>query len=689
MQSGDPLFTGDFAARTRRALLAVLRTLTAILPMLALATVPVLKPIETALLAALAVTMAGLFLLARAWRVRQALTLLVLVLVAYGCAGVIAFGSIRGVNALSFVGAIVVAGLFLRRDALAAVLVLCAACIGTLIWAENAGWIGPARLAVGPLHWLVHVTVLGGIALNIHYARGLMLEALARSERDAAERRKAERALGEAEEVFEALFRNSPAALMMTAYPGEGISDINRAHARMFGHSREDIVGRTALELGLWARPEAHADFIATIGAGHVVLNRPARLRRADGEEFDTLLSAQLVDWRGVRHLMSAVTDISTEMRLRDSVREAERRFGTVFRESPIGMVITDFDTATVIDVNNAYLDMLGLSHGAGGGTAVRAAYVDPAEHVAVREALEARGVLRDHPIRLRHADGSVREMRVSSAMFREGDARMSVNMLIDITDERRQSAEIRALNESLEQRVEERTAEVRAANAELEAFVYAVSHDLRAPLRAVNGFLQFLDDEIGPSLTPTQADFMRRVRQGGDRMDHLIEDLLRLSRIGRQKLFRHRVDLSAMAREVIQTLEARQPGRGVEWLVEPGMAADCDAALMRIVLENLLGNAWKYTSKRPDARIGFGLDAAAKQEGREEFVIADNGAGFDMRYAERLFKPFQRLHSLSEFDGNGVGLSTVKRIIDSHGGSIAIEGVPGAGATVRFSVPP
>lgn len=684
-RSGDPLFKGQFAASTRLTLMSVLRTLLVVMPLITVGTIPIVKPLETLALAGLSIVALGLFLLARADRVERAIQFLVGALVVYGCVGVVSNGSVRGIATMAFVGAIVAGGLFLRRNALVGVFLVCSLCIGALILAEVREWIGPAKLAVGALHWPVYTLVLGAIALNIHYARSLILDALARSEAEARDRTRAERALGEAEEVFEALFQSSPAALMMTAYPAQIISDINRAHSRMFGYAPEFAIGKTSRELAVWETAAQRTAFMDDIGAGNVVANRPVQFRRASGEVFDALVSAQLVDWRGGKHLLSVVTDISTETRLRDSVQDAERRFATVFRESPIGMVVTDFDSATMVEVNQSFLDMLGTTREAVSGSSVRAAYVDPAQHVKVRELMSAHGVIRDFPITIRDAHGEAREMLLSAVVFREGEARLSVNMVVDVTEEKRQADEIRALNESLERRVVERTAEVSAANAELEAFVYAVSHDLRGPLRAVSGFAELLKEELGPECTEAQADMVDRIRRGGMRMDQLIEDLLRLSRIGRQEIRRVPVDLSAVAREVASALAAEDPARVVEWRIAEGMVARCDAALVRIVLDNLLGNAWKYTAKRDNARIEFRAEPV--DGGGVRYLVADNGAGFDMRYVDRLFKPFSRLHTDAQFAGTGIGLSTVRRIVMRHGGTVDISAAPGEGAIVIFTL--
>ena len=242
----------------------------------------------------------------------------------------------------------------------------------------------------------------------------------------------------------------------------------------------------------------------------------------------------------------------------------------------------------------------------------------------------------------------------------------------------------VEASHHRLEERVAQRTAELTATTEELEAFAYSVSHDLRAPLRAIDGFSQALLEDYALRLDDPGRDYLRRVRRATQRMASLIDQLLRLSRVTRAPLERRRVNLSEIAQEVVDDLRVAEPERLVEVSIAPDLWLEGDPALMRSLLENLLGNAWKFTSLREDARI----ELSANGDGREPVIsVRDNGAGFDMTYAEKLFTPFQRLHDTSEFEGSGVGLATVRRIVRRHGGRVWAEGIVGSGATVHFSL--
>jgi two-component system NtrC family sensor kinase len=227
---------------------------------------------------------------------------------------------------------------------------------------------------------------------------------------------------------------------------------------------------------------------------------------------------------------------------------------------------------------------------------------------------------------------------------------------------------------------------ELKSKNIELEAFSYSVSHDLRAPLRSIDGFSKLLLADYAGKLDAKGQDYLQIVRESTQRMGELIDDLLLLSRVGRADLTRDRIDLSAIARTVSEELNQRDPDRHVKWCVEDQLLVEADSGLMRVAFDNLLGNAWKFTAKVSAPRVDVGTD---QQEGVPVFFVRDNGAGFSMEYAEKLFSPFQRLHTESEFEGTGIGLATVHRIVDRHGGRIWADSAVDHGATFYFTIPP
>jgi light-regulated signal transduction histidine kinase (bacteriophytochrome) len=245
------------------------------------------------------------------------------------------------------------------------------------------------------------------------------------------------------------------------------------------------------------------------------------------------------------------------------------------------------------------------------------------------------------------------------------------------------EAGEARAARELAEMRAGH-VEELERKNRELESFSYSVSHDLRAPLRGIDGLSKMLLEDYGEVLDDQGKSYLGRVRSAAQRMAEIIDDLLQLARVSRLDLQRQRVDLSRQARSVLSELQRREPEREVEVVVQEGLVVDADERLMKIILENLLGNAWKFTKRAARARIEV---SANEGDGETVFRVRDNGAGFDMAYADRLFRSFQRLHREADFPGTGIGLATVQRIIDRHGGRIWGEGAVDAGASFHFSV--
>ena len=363
---------------------------------------------------------------------------------------------------------------------------------------------------------------------------------------------------------------------------------------------------------------------------------------------------------------MSSQSDKDTAVAAGSQV--AEQSLRTVIRENVDGMLVIDRE-GVVVFANPAAERLLGRPAQALKGTLLGF------PHVA-GQSTEIDVVAGPTP--------RTAEMRVVAIGWEGQPAALA--SLRDVTERKRADAQLRRLSAELELRVRERTAQLEAAVGELEAFSYSVSHDLRAPLRAIHGFARMLEDQLGDDLPPEALHSLERVKTGAKTMGTLIDELLKLSRLGRQPLVHTTVDLSALAHEIVAELRADpDPERDVDVSIQQGLRVTGDEQLLRIALVNLLGNAFKFTRHTTNPRV----EISGRREGENlSLQVRDNGAGFDPEYADRLFRPFQRLHAKSEFAGIGIGLTTVERVIHRHGGSITASGAIGRGASFACTLP-
>jgi PAS domain S-box-containing protein len=365
----------------------------------------------------------------------------------------------------------------------------------------------------------------------------------------------------------------------------------------------------------------------------------------------------------------------------------SEAQYRRLFESAQDGILIVEAETGQIRDVNPFLLDLLGFSREEYLGKKLWeiAVFQDSEASKSAFLELQQRGYIRYDNIPLRAKTGNSVDVEFVSNIYDVGQKKVIQCNIRDITERREAETEIRQLNAGLAQRVHLRTAQVEALNRELETFNYSVSHDLRAPLRRINGFVTALDRACGDELNSKGKELIMEIRASTEHMTTLIQALLKLASLGGSELQCQETDLSSLAHIIATELQQGDSGRHVEFIIPDGILASGDGAMLRIVMENLLGNAWKFTSLVDFARIEFGVTYPASKPA--EYFVRDNGAGFDMQYANRLFGAFQRLHLDDEFPGTGIGLASVQRIIHRHGGRIRAESSVGQGATFYFDL--
>jgi PAS domain S-box-containing protein len=519
---------------------------------------------------------------------------------------------------------------------------------------------------------------------------------------------------GEEEKFFKA-FHSSPYAIMITRFSDGQFIEANSNFFNITGYQLADLLEKTTLDLLLWNKDEDRSAIVNELTSKGKVLNRELQFRKKSGEMITGIFSAELITINNEKCVLSSINIITERKQAEEALRESENKYKSLLSNIPDTIFTIDLE-GKITFVNQIAQELLGYESAEMISRSILN-YIPKEDGQrameTMRKGMAGEKITHFQTPMIKKSGERVIFDCSFSRIYKNGELIGAQGTAVDITYRKLADDEINLLNAQLEQKVLQRTNDLRdsqlallnlvddmnmsakviastnktleAANKEIESFSYSVSHDLRAPLRSIDGFSQILLEDYKKTLDDTGRNYLERIRKATQNMGQLIDDMLKLSRVTSANLRLEPLDLSNIFREIIKKFQENDPARIADIIIQEGIVIDGDSNLMHIALTNLIENAWKFTGKEAQPRIEFGNTYQAE---KKVIFIRDNGVGFDMAYVGKLFGTFQRLHTTAEFQGTGIGLATVKRIITRHGGEVWAEGEVGCGATFYFTLP-
>jgi len=459
--------------------------------------------------------------------------------------------------------------------------------------------------------------------------------------------------------------------------------DANQSASDMFGFTHEEFIGIFGTDVITSEYKELVKNKML---AGNEESYEAAGLRK-DGSTFPVQIQARMMDYKGKRVRVTAVRDFTHYKKAQEAIKISEEKFRQLFENSLDAIFWANPETKVIINCNNAAEILLEKERSEIIGK--HQTSIHPTEKADLYKEMfqkhtDENGSFDEAVILTK--TGKIIPVDISASVVVVGGEQIMQGIFRNITDQKKAEEDLRKLNEELEFRVIDRTNKLQELNKEMEAFAYSISHDLRAPLRGINGFSNILLKDYLESLDEKGKDYLKRIGKATQHMDDLIQHLLELPKISRTDLKLVNVNLSNIVNEILTRFHIDEPERITKFKIEKDLIVNGDESLLKVMLENLIENAWKFSKKKPKTEISFGI-AKEIDNGRVYFV-KDHGIGFDMKYVEKLFLPFQRLHSEKEYQGTGIGLATVQRILKKHDGKVWAESQPLNGTTIYFTLP-